>query len=174
MNRQEALNSNVKVYDGKPCKNCGSTLKFVSSYGCVECTTKRTLARSPEVYKRYIKSPQGQEWLKGYRKDPVYRAVQNKYVRKDYQTNKDWYTNKELKRKYGITLDKYNELLEDQQGVCKICCSNTSRRLAVDHCHQTGVIRSLLCSKCNTALGLTNENKEILQSMINYLESHGK
>lgn len=174
MNRKEALAQGLKKYHGKPCKQCQSTEKFVSSFGCVECTAKRTLARDPEVYKKYIKSEKGQEWIKEYRRDPTFRAVQNRWKKKDYVNNKDWYANNQLKQNYGISLDEYNIMFEEQQGSCKICRSNTSRRLAVDHCHETGLIRSLLCSKCNTALGLANENIEILKSMINYLEIHKK
>ncbi len=56
--------------------------------------------------------------------------------------------------KYGITLTRYNELLEEQGGKCAICegdCS-TGRNLAVDHDHKTGKARGLLCAECNTAL----------------------
>jgi hypothetical protein len=60
-----------------------------------------------------------------------------------------------LKKAYGLSLTKYDELLEKQQGVCAVCervCS-TGRKLAVDHSHVTGKIRGLLCARCNLALG---------------------
>jgi hypothetical protein len=56
--------------------------------------------------------------------------------------------------KYGITLTRYNEMLEEQGGKCALCneeCS-TGRTLAIDHCHKTGKVRGLLCAECNTAL----------------------
>jgi hypothetical protein len=63
--------------------------------------------------------------------------------------------NKTLKRKYGITVEHYEQMLKHQNGVCKICKSldPSGRRLAVDHCHTTGAVRGLLCPNCNTALG---------------------
>lgn len=63
--------------------------------------------------------------------------------------------NKHLKRKYGITVEQYNEMLRNQNGTCKICnrACKTGKFLAVDHCHKTGKVRGLLCALCNTNLG---------------------
>ncbi len=61
-------------------------------------------------------------------------------------------------------------MFDEQDGKCMICKKPPrSRKLAVDHNHQTGEVRSLLCTKCNTALGLVNEDKEILFMMLEYL-----
>lgn len=78
-----------------------------------------------------------------------------------------------LKCWYGITLDDFNIILVSQNGVCAICqkpeTSKRTNRLSVDHNHKTGKIRGLLCTKCNTALGLLNENIKLLEESINYL-----
>lgn len=79
MTRKEAIEAGSKHYDGKPCKRCGSTIKFVSGFSCVQCVTERTKTRSPDVFRKYIKSDKGQKWIKEYRKDPVYRAIQNRW-----------------------------------------------------------------------------------------------
>ena len=83
--------------------------------------------------------------------------------------------NRDLMRLYGITTDKYNKMFSDQNGCCAICethiCS-TGRSLAVDHDHETGKVRGLLCSNCNTALGKFKDNKLILQKAIDYLNHH--
>lgn len=78
-----------------------------------------------------------------------------------------------LRSKFGITLKQYDEMFEQQNGVCLICGSagECYRRLAVDHNHKTGKIRALLCSNCNNMIGLAKENVIILQSAINYLKS---
>ena len=62
---------------------------------------------------------------------------------------------KALQTKYGITVEQYDQMMDEQGGTCKICKSldPTGRRLAVDHCHETGRVRGLLCPSCNTALG---------------------
>jgi hypothetical protein len=97
---------------------------------------------------------------------------------KEYRAS-DEYIAKELnnrfKKLYGITLDTYNFLLEEQKHCCATCgvsVKKLKRKLAVDHNHTTGKVRGLLCSNCNTALGLVQENKETLVSLISYLETH--
>lgn len=78
-----------------------------------------------------------------------------------------------LKKNYGMTLEEYNDMLESQNGVCKICCGlNThSNRgnLYVDHCHSTGKVRGLLCNYCNSGLGNARDRIDILEKMIIYL-----
>ncbi|MFI9235766.1 endonuclease VII domain-containing protein [Streptomyces sp. NPDC053079] len=84
-----------------------------------------------------------------------------------------------LQNTYGITLDKYNAMLSSQGGVCAICEQDepnthgrTGRKfsLSVDHCHDTGRVRGLLCQKCNRAVGLLNDNVDLLRKAIDYLE----
>lgn len=84
----------------------------------------------------------------------------------------------DYKRKFGITLDEYNQMLKDQNGVCAICgLVETSkdhrtqevRGLAVDHDHSTGMVRGLLCTRCNTAIGLLSDDPKLLLKAISYL-----
>lgn len=80
--------------------------------------------------------------------------------------------NTDLKQRFGITLEQYNNMLAEQNGVCAICKSMSSlRNLAVDHCHSTGKIRGLLCSYCNTGLGLFKDSLEILDKAKEYLNA---
>lgn len=77
-----------------------------------------------------------------------------------------------LKAEYGITLDDYIKMHEDQHGVCAICKQPErvkNRVLTVDHCHKTGKVRGLLCFDCNTALGKFKDNTELLETAIGYL-----
>jgi hypothetical protein len=94
------------------------------------------------------------------------------------QRNPDKATDLQLQTKYGITLDDYNRLLIAQNGKCAICGSGVggqragkSKRLAVDHCHSTGVVRGLLCEQCNTGLGKFRDDPEILQAAVKYLKA---
>jgi hypothetical protein len=81
-----------------------------------------------------------------------------------------------LKRLFGITLEEYEERLIAQDGVCAICRkpSSWNRRegelLVVDHCHDTGRVRGLLCHACNQALGLMRDNPRLLQAAADYIE----
>lgn len=79
-----------------------------------------------------------------------------------------------LQRKFGISEEKYNDLLIDQNSCCAICQrhqSNLSRKLAVDHNHLTGQVRGLLCPNCNTGIGNLRDNTEMLEKAIKYLNS---
>lgn len=98
--------------------------------------------------------------------------------RKSYHKNKtrDARRRYHLKSKYGVSLEEYAEKLTAQNGVCAICTNpetslrrGTIKSLDVDHNHDSGQVRGLLCSACNAALGLLQEDKERLQAMINYL-----
>jgi hypothetical protein len=76
--------------------------------------------------------------------------------------------------KYGMTMEKYAEMLNSQGGVCAICKKGNSvgRNLAIDHNHSTGVVRELLCHNCNFAIGYAKEDTSILEGMIAYIKKH--
>jgi hypothetical protein len=78
---------------------------------------------------------------------------------------------------YGLSKEKYLDILECQGACCAICKSSTanskiSERLFVDHCHETGEVRGLLCHGCNVGIGLLKEKIENLYSAINYLKKY--
>lgn len=91
---------------------------------------------------------------------------------KRYLDSKDNYRDAGFRSKYGITLEQYNNLLREQDHCCAICLkheSEFSKRLSVDHCHGTGNIRELLCTLCNTGLGVFKDDISYLASAISYL-----
>lgn len=74
-------------------------------------------------------------------------------------------------RKYSLTELDYLCMLDSQEGVCAICQNPcVGRRLAVDHSHSTGMIRDLLCRKCNVSLGFSNDNPSLLRRKADYLD----
>ena len=76
---------------------------------------------------------------------------------------------KHLKKKYSLTLEQYDQMFEQQNGVCAICgLPELNRRLAVDHNHKTGKIRGLLCIQCNVKL-CALENKKFAKEAKKYL-----
>lgn len=83
-----------------------------------------------------------------------------------------------LKSTYGISQETFNSMYQSQKGKCRICSIDISSEIGqtkkgkahVDHCHVTGKVRGLLCTKCNTILGMSNDSIRILQEAINYLE----
>jgi hypothetical protein len=81
-------------------------------------------------------------------------------------------------KKYGLTPEDYNLLLERQEGKCKICGAQDSHRtgtkynLFVDHCHTTGKVRGLLCHHCNAGLGHFKDSVEFLEHAKEYLNAN--
>jgi len=104
--------------------------------------------------------------------------------RKRYTVNREKINARKKKsrfiKNYGITIERYEEMYSEQWGMCPICGSlkdssftprkKTSEVLCVDHCHNSGKVRGLLCSKCNTVLGLMNDNPNFLRNAADYLD----
>ncbi len=121
---------------------------------CCHVSYKKRYAATKEEWKK-----QSQRW-----------RSQNKQRIQEVQ----WRSEK--KRRYGITEDQWHLLLEEQDGQCPICrisLRKYGRGInvgVVDHDHETGSIRGLLCGHCNRALGLLNDSLEQLDRAISYLQ----
>lgn len=122
----------------------------------------------------YWKEPQVSEATRSNR-----AAYMREYSRKMRKANPDYNKNMFLKRRYGISIDRYNEMLAEQGGCCAICAKAERNEingrvlaLAIDHDHTTGAVRALLCSACNTALGLFRDDPALLGVAIAYLHKH--
>jgi hypothetical protein len=75
-------------------------------------------------------------------------------------------------KKRGIDTKFIEEYYLVHSGKCEICYEKPSRELAIDHCHQTGVFRGLLCNRCNLVLGQVEDSYFILQNMLEYIGKH--
>jgi hypothetical protein len=99
-----------------------------------------------------------------------------------YSGAKNMAASSRLLKHFGITLSQYDAMFEAQGGRCAICRRKqiiydrhgNLRRLSVDHDHKTGRVRQLLCSPCNTSIGLVKENIETLNGIIDYIKKHGE
>lgn len=83
----------------------------------------------------------------------------------------------DLKKNYGLSLEDYMNLYVSQNGRCAICKEpeNTfKRKLHVDHCHKTGTIRGLLCTRCNPGLGYFQDSLVLLEAACEYLKKSKK
>ena len=151
----------------KICRECGVVLtaknwaeanKKIGHYTCKVCQ------------KRYF-----QEYCKNN------QDKRKEGSRKYHKEHKLQARSRELKRLFGITLKQYDEMLETQGGVCAICGepekgkhqNGKIRRLSVDHNHQTGKVRGLLCVGCNVRLGVL-DNKSFVKKAMKYLGENGE
>ena len=87
-----------------------------------------------------------------------------------YARQKDEERERHLQKQYGISQEVYEHMYSLQEGACKICTKNFSR-LHVDHCHETGKVRGLLCGSCNRAIGLLKDDVSNLSNAIEYLNA---
>lgn len=79
--------------------------------------------------------------------------------------------NGHLKKLYGITIAEYDALWKSQGEGCAICGrSQQTRRFPVDHDHETGAVRGILCDQCNLGLGHANDSISTLEAMVAYLK----
>lgn len=105
--------------------------------------------------------------------DVVYREKLRQKGKDKYADNPLKHRSISIKSKYGITIEDYDKIYDKQNGKCAICGvskKNGSRvGLVIDHCHNNGHIRGLLCSHCNTGLGQFRDDTGLLQKAIDYL-----
>lgn len=79
----------------------------------------------------------------------------------------------QIQHKFGLSVEQYRKMERSQNGLCFICKKPPGgrfRRLAVDHCHKSNVVRGLLCSRCNRALGYFQDDAAMLSRAIEYLQ----
>lgn len=129
------------------CRSCSKVKKQESN--------QRVKERDPEAWK--------QRW----------RTYKKSYKDKHPERLRAYDRQKNLKDKFGMSVEEYDIMAELQSAQCAICglpCP-TGKRLAVDHDHETGKIRALLCAPCNLALGQL-EPDDRLRKAVEYLEVH--
>jgi len=100
------------------------------------------------------------------------QRANGRYVENDLEYLKKY----RMKARYGITLEEYDVMNEEQNGQCAICGTTGGKYeetkkcgLSVDHCHETGTIRGLLCNDCNTGIGHFKDNPQLLNNAYEYL-----
>ena len=94
-----------------------------------------------------------------------------------YESKPKAYWERNLRNKYGLTVADYERMLLEQGGVCAVCKGPETRagfQLGIDHCHATGKVRGLLCTACNTALGLLGDDWQRIQSLSEYIKIHSE
>ena len=171
---------NLPTYTQKKCSRC-KQVKPILAFSvsardghksqCRDCRHERyaeAKARNPELYNEKKR----RQYARFVAENP--ETAQERFRR--YQRTHN------LKRYCGFTLEDYEREFEKQGGVCAICKrtedtkrgngDDAIRPLHVDHCHLTNQFRGLLCSRCNTSLGLLREDIDVFTQAISYLKRH--
>lgn len=154
----------------------------MSSKNCSKCNRDLPISH---FFKRSDRTGKLRSWCKGCvsehsRRD---RGEHRRHIERKYSSTpkgQQARRKNKLKKRFNISLDDYATMLSLQNGVCAICHGAETtrsrlgelRHLSIDHDHTTGRIRQLLCSRCNSVLGLANDNITILQAAITYLTVH--
>jgi hypothetical protein len=144
------------------------TMKTAKKH-CTFCGEEKPLSE-------FSPRPQGKLKIQSRCKVCCSRIVAAKYRGFSYEERRNFF----LLREYGVSKERYDAMVLAQEGVCAICgkppqgFSGRTRNkvLVVDHVHETGKVRGLLCGKCNTMLGHANEQVSVLERAIAYLKYH--
>lgn len=165
----------------KKCSNCkeiktleefhkNNRYKFKRHLYCKQCVAIKWLKNKKDRTEYLIKYEENRIRPKEYNEKKSLKSKE--YWKKEKDNLKEPRNKLRLKREYNLTVEQYNQLVEDQQHMCFICEvheDTLKRKLAVDHCHKTGKIRGLLCFHCNTGLGHFRDNEKLLTKAIKYL-----
>ena len=156
-------------FTNQPCQNGHIYKRRASDGHCLKCDSeyqKRKRKRRPDDVSKTRKAY--------YYKDQKHLL---EYKRKCYAENKTLRLknkNRALQNNYGISLKDYYEMEKQQDYKCAICGTNEKNKRTkyfdVDHCHETGKVRGLLCTNCNQGLGKFKDNIHLLKQVITYLE----
>lgn len=123
---------------------------------------RRQRLKNDEVYMNKVKISKSKWYFNKLATDPEFKKNDLLKAHK-----------KHLYKKYKLTKQEYDNLNLKQNFLCKICgLKNNGRRLCVDHCHRTGKIRGLLCSKCNLGLGHFDDDIIKIEEAIKYLNEN--
>lgn len=196
ISREEAKELGLpRFFTGRTCKYGHLAERYTVNKDCVKCAAEKKKTRVSAEQRaqynearrvRYAENPKvreeraraNREWRKVHgpevaaklrlrrETDAEWREEQNARLRGRSQRHV------QLKHHYNLTTDQYAAMVADQAGCCAICQQSSSRTLHVDHCHATGKIRALLCSRCNAALGSMRDNPDLLRAAADYLEKH--
>jgi hypothetical protein len=182
------------------CNKCGTATEHYKKHQCKPCRARYN--KEYRALRREALNEKNKQWrgenAESIKAKSAESRMRNKAVISErgkayYEANKEklkagarnWRTlnrgahnvtksRNRLLRVYGITVEQYEEQFRTQGERC-VCGREPSegRRLAVDHCHQSGKVRGLLCQQCNTALGKMDDSPQKMRFFADYLERGG-
>jgi hypothetical protein len=151
--------------DQKTCTKCGAPKPLSEYY----ITKNRHGNR--QVYSRCKPCHREDAYRYQRRDSEEFRAYRREYARRPYVREKN--VARQREKLYGVSDEQYKALVAAQGGRCAICTRLPGKReLAVDHDHDTNLIRELLCVSCNLGLGYFGDDPDLLLKAVTYLRKH--
>lgn len=180
-------------FTGKPCSKGHVSVRYASSSNCVKCIEeKRGSAFKVKRGDKIKRSKENQllaelaieSGFLHYESDsPCPKGHYTRWVTSNNCVqcdNESRIKRKEsarwlrIKKEYGLTKKQVSAMLEGQGGKCSICQCCIKNGYHIDHCHAKNFVRSLLCSRCNQAIGLLDEDLEKIKSAMKYIKRFQK
>lgn len=123
---------------------------------------------------RYLKH---KAHIQAHAQKPEVKARRQALKKIYFQENKEYFREYALKKKYGISYDEYKKIIDKNKGCCPICVvvltfgSANKDAAVVDHNHDTGAVRGVICNKCNRGIGLMSSKENLIRA-IKYLDEN--
>lgn len=178
-------------FTGDPCPHGHVFARYTKGGRCVYCTRQQNARAAgltfdgigPRARKNMIRQAAASDGRKTYTPvDPCKHGHRHRYVASNNCVDcdisarakrREGAKHARIKKLYGLTRDAHQALVAKQSSCCAICGSYSEDpfKLHIDHCHESGKVRGLLCSKCNQGIGLLGESEEVLASAARYLRN---
>ena len=169
----------AETFEGEPCKTCGGTLRYVCRKKCVLCKLAYAKNATAQAYRS---TPEWKARKAAHDRTPDIKEHHRLRYQRERVTIAEYNQRPEIKArkkelalqaKYGITMKEYDRLFFLQKGRCAICPTTLERDrdTHVDHDHNTGKVRGLLCGPCNRAIGLLQDDPQRCKNAATYLET---
>jgi hypothetical protein len=145
------------------------------SFTCKKCQVEKPMAEfQRDKHRKNGHAYSCKSCMRPLKKESGRRWRDKPENRDEYRKKDRWY---QRKYAYGITKEQFFEILAKQGGGCAICKhippGEVDKHMVVDHHHASGVIRGLLCQKCNRSLGMFKDSVSLLRTAALYLERSG-
>lgn len=176
-------------FTGKPCHKNHIGLRYASSGNCVSCIEEKRGVSFDTAKNRF--SPENTEraifamadgHLKYTSNTPCPKGHLERFTSSNncvqcnleaMKTRKNKVKWARIKKLYGMSINDFEKMQKLQSNQCSICTTKlTDKNTHIDHCHKTGKVRALLCSRCNQAIGLIDESIDRAEKIKNYLTEH--
>ncbi len=136
-----------------------------------EYARKKYQSLSMEERRKRNSSPSAKAAKVKYRKSPKAKAVEAAQCKRWYAANREKKNLYSRCLNYGLTVDAYKLLLDQQGNVCASCKNPFDGAPHIDHCHTTGTVRGILCFGCNLALGQLKESEQRIIALLDYVKT---